>query len=107
MNSIRLVNDLDELLKSDHVSVQLSVPELVEKLVTGREGHLTNKGAVVVATGKYTGRSPKDKYFVEEENVKDKIDWGTINQPISPEVFANLYEKVLNYLKQKDEIFVF
>lgn len=107
MNSIRLVNDLDELLKSDHVSVQLSVPELVEKIVTRREGHLTNKGAVVVATGKYTGRSPKDKYFVEEENVKAKIDWGTINQPISPEVFANLYEKVLNYLKQKDEIFVF
>ena len=37
----------------------------------------------MATTGKYTGRSPKDKYIVEEDSVKDKIDWGSVNQPIS------------------------
>ncbi|WP_312145972.1 phosphoenolpyruvate carboxykinase (ATP), partial [Lysinibacillus capsici] len=58
-------------------------------------------------TGKYTGRSPKDKYTVEEESTKDQIDWGKVNQPISSEVFDNLYVKVIKYLKERDELFVF
>ena len=58
-------------------------------------------------TGKYTGRSPKDKYIVEEAISKDKIDWGSVNQPISSEIFDSLYKKVINYLKEKDELFVF
>ena len=62
---------------------------------------------LVAETGKYTGRSPKDKYMVEEESSKDKIDWGKVNQPISSEIFDNLYVKVINYLKEKDELFVF
>ncbi len=41
-------------------------------------------------TGKYTGRSPKDKYMVEEASSKDKIDWGKVNHPISSEIFDNL-----------------
>ena len=107
MNSIPLVHDLDELVKGSNVSVQLSVPKLVEKVIERKEGQLTDKGAVVVTTGKYTGRSPKDKYIVAEDSVKDKIDWGNINQPISPTVFTQLHKKVLDYLKNKDEIFVF
>ena len=68
---------------------------------------LTVDGALCAETGKYTGRSPKDKYIVEEASSKDKIDWGKVNQPISAEIFDNLYVKVINYLKEKDELFVF
>jgi len=68
---------------------------------------LTVDGAVRAETGKYTGRSPKDKYTVEEESTKDQIDWGKVNQPISSEVFDNLYVKVIKYLKERDELFVF
>lgn len=68
---------------------------------------LTVDGAVRAETGKYTGRSPKDKYMVEEADTKDKIDWGKVNQPISSEVFDNLYVKVVKYLKERDELFVF
>lgn len=107
MNSIRMINDLDELVNGKNVSIQLSVPQLVEKVITRKEGKLTDRGAVVVTTGKYTGRSPKDKYFVIEERVKNKIDWGDINQPISATVFTHLYNKVTDYLKNKEEIFVF
>ncbi|TSI03040.1 phosphoenolpyruvate carboxykinase (ATP) [Lysinibacillus sp. BW-2-10] len=106
MNSVEIANELKELLNGGNIHVQLSVPQLVEKATSRNEAVLTVDGAVVAETGKYTGRSPKDKYFVEEENSKDKIDWG-VNQAISADVFDNLYLKVINYLKEKDELYVF
>ncbi|MFJ7747700.1 phosphoenolpyruvate carboxykinase (ATP) [Peribacillus sp. NPDC097295] len=106
MNSVD-VNELHQLLAGNNVQTQLSVPQLVEKVLSRNEGVLTSTGAVKAETGKYTGRSPKDKYIVEEASVKDKIDWGPVNQPISEEVFNKLYSKVVDYLKAKEEIFVF
>lgn len=106
MNSVDVTNELHQLLASNNAQVQLSVPQLVEKVLSRNEGELTASGAVKAVTGKYTGRSPKDKYIVEEASVKDKVDWGS-NQPISEEVFDKLYLKVTDYLKQQDEFFVF
>lgn len=106
MNSVDVSSELQQLLSGANVQVQLSVPQLVEKVLSRNEGELTATGAVKAETGKYTGRSPKDKFIVEEASVKDKIDWES-NQPISEEVFNKLYTKVTDYLKEKDEIFVF
>lgn len=107
MNSVKLSNGLTQLLNSEHIQMQLSVPQLVEKVLNRGEGVLTSTGAVRATTGKYTGRSPKDKYIVEEASTKNKIDWGPINQPISEEVFSNIYDKVISYLKEQKEVFVF
>ncbi|MFJ8066150.1 phosphoenolpyruvate carboxykinase (ATP) [Psychrobacillus sp. NPDC096426] len=107
MNSIDTVSELNELLAGNNISVQLSVPQLVEKATSRGEAILTSTGAVKAETGKYTGRSPQDKYIVEEPISKDKIDWGSVNQPISSEIFDALYKKVTNYLKEQEEIFVF
>ncbi|MEK5232947.1 phosphoenolpyruvate carboxykinase (ATP) [Lysinibacillus sp. FSL K6-0232] len=107
MNSVEITNELKELLNGGNVQVQLSVPQLAEKATARGEAVLTVDGAVRAETGKYTGRSPKDKYTVEEESIKDQIDWGKVNQPISSEVFDNLYIKVIKYLKERDELFVF
>ncbi|MBS4173889.1 phosphoenolpyruvate carboxykinase (ATP) [Bacillus sp. FJAT-49736] len=107
MNSIGLSHDLAELLNGNNVYTQLSVPRLVEKVLSRNEGVLTSTGAVKAETGKYTGRSPKDKFIVEEPSVKDKIDWGSVNQPISMEAFDNLYHKVIQYLEKQNELFVF
>ncbi|MCM3665948.1 phosphoenolpyruvate carboxykinase (ATP) [Mesobacillus subterraneus] len=107
MNVVGISNELSALLKGNNIQTQLSVPQLVEKVLNRNEGLLTSTGAVRATTGKYTGRSPKDKYIVEEESVKDKIDWGSVNQPISEESFTKLYNKVLNFLKEKEEVFVF
>ncbi|MFP3125848.1 phosphoenolpyruvate carboxykinase (ATP) [Ectobacillus funiculus] len=98
---------LHELLHGSNVQVQLSVPQLVEKVLLRKEGKLTSTGAVSVSTGKYTGRSPKDKFIVKEASTADKIDWGTVNQPISQQHFDHLYTKVLEYLQEKEELFVF
>ena len=60
----------------------LSVANLVEEAVRRGEGLLTSSGALNAMTGKRTGRSPRDKWTVEELSSKDKIWWGKVNQPI-------------------------
>ncbi|MEH7238923.1 phosphoenolpyruvate carboxykinase (ATP) [Bacillus sp. JJ1562] len=108
MNSVEVSNEqLLELVNGKSALRNLSVPILVEKVLARQEGILTSTGAVCATTGKYTGRSPEDKYIVEEASTKDRIDWGKVNKPISEAVFENLYTKVLSYLKEKDEIYVF
>ncbi|MDR4889318.1 phosphoenolpyruvate carboxykinase (ATP) [Fredinandcohnia sp. QZ13] len=108
MNSVEVSNEqLVALVNGKNVHQNLSVPILVEKVLARQEGILTSTGAVCATTGKYTGRSPEDKYIVEETSTKDRIDWGKVNKPISEAAFENLYTKVLSYLKEKDEIFVF
>ena len=107
MISAKISDDLNKLLSGKNVKIQLSVPQLVEKAISRGEAQLTSDGAVTAQTGKYTGRSPKDKYIVEEASSKDKIDWGNVNRPISSEIFDSLYNKVITHLKAKDELFVF
>lgn len=107
MNSVDLTADLQLLLTSPNVQHNLSVPQLTEKVIARNEGTLTSTGAVRATTGAYTGRSPKDKFIVQEQSTKDKIDWGSVNQPISEEAFDRLYTKVVSYLKERDELFVF
>ncbi|MEH7414638.1 phosphoenolpyruvate carboxykinase (ATP) [Neobacillus drentensis] len=107
MNSVHIPTELKQLLQGSHTQVQLSVPQLVEKVLRRNEGKLTSTGAVSVSTGKYTGRSPQDKFIVMEESTKEKVAWGPTNQSISKEAFTNLYHKVLDYLRQQNEIYVF
>lgn len=107
MSTVNVHTELQELINGSNAHVQLSVPQLVEKVLMKKEGILTSAGAVSVATGKYTGRSPKDKFIVKDAITENKVDWGSVNQPTSQEIFDKLYAKVLEYLKNKDEIFVF
>ncbi|PLX79600.1 MAG: phosphoenolpyruvate carboxykinase (ATP) [Desulfuromonas sp.] len=66
------------------------------------EGQVSENGTMMVDTGKFTGRSPKDKYFVKQAPSKDQLAWGSINQPVAPEIFDELYEEVIDYLSGKD-----
>ena len=98
---------IQNLLDKSSTKQQLTSAQLVVESVKLGEGVVTPQGALSVTTGKYTGRSPKDKYIVEEESIKDKIDWGPVNQPISKEVFQKLYGKVLNHLNKQEQLYVF
>ena len=82
------------------------VPELVRIALERGEGVLTDKGALNVITGKYTGRSPDDKFLVDTPAVHDEIAWGPVNHPIAPEKYEAIKAKVLAYLQGK-ELFVF
>ena len=79
----------------------LPVPALVEAALARGEAILTREGALRAVTGKYTGRSPKDKFLVNEPSVRDKIDWGPVNQPMDPEVFDRLYRRVTEYMEKR------
>jgi len=107
MNDLGIKSEVSQLLQGNNIQIQLSVPQLVEKVLARNEGQLTATGAICATTGTYTGRSPKDKFIVNDSLVRDKIDWGSVNEPIEEEVFANLYTKVLAYLKERDEVYVF
>jgi phosphoenolpyruvate carboxykinase (ATP) len=98
---------ISKLVSKDTTHVQLSTPQLVTASLRRGEGALTDTGALRAETGKYTGRSPKDRFIVEDNVSDHKIDWGTVNQPISEEVFDSLFEKVVDYLNSKEETFVF
>ncbi|MBP1934642.1 phosphoenolpyruvate carboxykinase (ATP) [Ammoniphilus resinae] len=98
--------DLKDILSTDKIHYNLSVPQLVEASVNRGEAILTDKGALSAETGKYTGRSPKDKFIVNEPSVQGKIAWGPVNQPMDISKFDKLYEDVLAYLEQK-ELYVF
>ncbi|GIM27688.1 phosphoenolpyruvate carboxykinase [ATP] 2 [Clostridium polyendosporum] len=84
----------------------LPVSDLVELAVKRGEGVLSSSGALVIHTGKYTGRSPKDRFIVKQKSVEDKINWGEINEPLEEIIFDELYNQVINYLCEKD-LFVF
>jgi phosphoenolpyruvate carboxykinase (ATP) len=84
----------------------LSVPLLVEQALQRGEGRLSDTGALVVETGKYTGRSPDDKFIVDTPEVHDEIAWGKINVPIGEDRFAAIKAKLLAYLQNRD-LFVF
>ena len=84
----------------------LAPATLVEEALLRGEGTLSETGALVVETGKYTGRSPDDKFIVDTPAVHDEIAWGKINVPISLEKFNALKAKVQAYLQNMD-IFVF
>jgi phosphoenolpyruvate carboxykinase (ATP) len=90
------------LNENENVYWNLTPPELYEQAILRGEAILTKDHALRVLTGQYTGRSPKDKYIVDQPSIHDDIDWGEINQPISEDVFDNLFDKTVNYLKDKD-----
>lgn len=83
----------------------LTPPQLFEEALQREEGLLTSHGALRVTTGEYTGRSPKDKFFVKQDPSQQHIWWGEVNQPIDAAVFDALHEKVAAYLSERD-IFV-
>ncbi|HKJ46195.1 MAG TPA: phosphoenolpyruvate carboxykinase (ATP) [Balneolales bacterium] len=80
----------------------LTPAELYEEAICNKEAILTKDMALRVLTGKYTGRSPKDKFIIDESSVHDDIDWGKINQPLSSEAFDNLHAKMVDYMKDKN-----
>ena len=79
---------------------------LTEKALARGEGQLTNTGALAVLTGKYTGRSPKDKFIVDSEGVHDKIAWGNVNVPTSRETYQAIRSEMVKYLNGK-EVYIF
>ena len=85
------------LNKVDKVHRNLSIENLIEETVKNGEGIIGPKGATIVDTGQFTGRSPKDKYIVDEPSSSDKVWWGPVNKKIDESIFDELYASVVDY----------
>ena len=81
----------------------LSPASLVQKAVANGEGTLANTGALNVITGHRTGRSPMDRFVVQEPSTADQIEWGQVNRPVTPGVFNALWQRVEASLKGQDK----
>ena len=97
----KLTKDLEKLgiVNVAKIYRNLTPAELVERALERKEGTLSETGALVVQTGKYTGRSPKDKYIVDTLQIHDKIAWGDVNKPIEKQKFESIYNKLIAYLQ--------
>lgn len=84
----------------------LTPAQLIELALENEDAKLMNSGALAITTGKYTGRSPKDRFIVDEPSVTDDIDWGTENKKISVNNFKGILGKITAYLNNR-EIFIF
>jgi phosphoenolpyruvate carboxykinase (ATP) len=89
-------------LRDNIVHWNLPVEDLQQMTVAKNMGTETDNGTLAVNTGKFTGRSPQDRFLVKDDYTRDKVWWGKINKPISPENFDALYNSVTDYLSEKE-----
>ncbi|HEX3857802.1 MAG TPA: phosphoenolpyruvate carboxykinase (ATP), partial [Verrucomicrobiae bacterium] len=85
-----------------HVYWDLPTPALYEESIRRYEASLSHLGPLVMRTGQYTGRLPKDKFLVREPSSENKIWWGKINRPLAAEKFDALKYRLCAYLQGKD-----
>ena len=88
------------------VHYNLPAAQLVEEAVRRGEGQLTSSGALTAFTGARTGRSPRDKFLVDDPAIHDQIWWGKVNQPFPGDRFDRLRERIAAFLHGR-EVFVF
>jgi phosphoenolpyruvate carboxykinase (ATP) len=93
---------LESLLTSNKIYGNLRSGPLVEHAIRRDEGQLADNGALVAYTGKYTGRTPKDKFTVKDSITADKVNWGDSNYAFHPDKFDLLLERVVEFLRGRD-----
>ncbi len=90
------------LSMADKVHYQLDPETLTTQTLTRKEGVLNDTGALLINTGKFTGRSPKDKFTVIDDMTRDTVFWNDFNIPIEEQYFLGLKGKMLAYLAEKE-----
>src|SRR5829696_8641470 len=98
--------DAQGLSPRGEVHWNLVAPVLVQHAIRRGEGQLAEMGPFCAVTAPHTGRSPNDKFVVREPSSEADVDWGKVNQPITPEHFETLRADVKQYLNGRDDLFV-
>lgn len=93
-------------MKGKNILHNLSSLTLARHALLNHEVIQTKTGSLVLYTGRFTGRSPNDKYIVDTPKVHEKINWGKNNQPITENSFNFLYQKMANFFSSQKQIYV-
>jgi phosphoenolpyruvate carboxykinase (ATP) len=94
------------LTATNSIHYQLTPEELVQDTLRIGEGKLNDTGALVINTGEFTGRSPKDKFTVKDEITANTVDWNDFNIPLDEKYFDVIFKKVTQYLNDLPEMWV-
>ncbi|MET0637190.1 MAG: phosphoenolpyruvate carboxykinase (ATP) [Chitinophagaceae bacterium] len=94
------------LTGTGRIRYQLDPQELINDTLRRNEGELSDTGALVIRTGEFTGRSPRDKFIVRDEGTETTVDWNDFNNAISPASFDIIHQKVLEHLNALPELWV-
>ncbi len=89
-----------------NIHYQCTPEELVQDSIRMGEGTLNDTGALVINTGKFTGRSPKDKFTVKDETTADTVHWNEFNIPLETKYFDIIFQKVIDYVNELPEIWI-
>ena len=104
MGAVSVASDTRSLIEGPHVHRNLSTPLLVETAIARGEASLASNGALVALTGARTGRSPRDKFIIEDDTTRDTIHWGKVNQPFPPEKFQAILDRVMRHMADVEAI---
>ncbi len=94
-------------INANKIHRNLSAEELTRMAVERKEGVISSMGALVVYTSPYTGRSPDDRFIVDDDLTHDSIDWNNVNHPFSEDKFFNIFRKVREHIDKLDDLFIF
>ncbi|HEX5233729.1 MAG TPA: phosphoenolpyruvate carboxykinase (ATP) [Silvibacterium sp.] len=102
MGAATVTTGAQSLTEGPHVHRNLSTPQLVEAALARGEASLASNGALVALTGARTGRSPRDKFIVEDPSTKDAVNWGKVNQPFPADKFQAILDRVMRHMAERD-----
>ena len=94
------------ILSNPELHHQNSVDDLVQQTLKLGLGKIADNGALCVNTGKFTGRSPENKFFIKDHITSEVVDWGGFNHAMDATYFKPLKDKMLAYLEQQNDIWV-
>src|SRR5260221_10701117 len=92
------------LRSTENIHYQLTPEELTGDTLSMGEGMLNNTGALVIYTGEFTGRSPKDKFILKDRITENTVNWNEFNIPLEPKYFDIIYNKVMDYLNELTDL---
>lgn len=93
-------------LKHSNIHYQTSPEELIQDTLRLGQGVLNDTGALVIRTGEFTGRSPKDKFTVKDDQTANTVNWNEFNLPLEEKYFHYIHDQIIQYLNQCPEVWV-
>lgn len=98
-----MTSEATTVVVTENIYIDLSSDELIQHALRRNEGILAENQSLTVQTGPRTGRSPNDRFIVQDDTTRESVDWGVVNRPFPSDKFTNLWNKVEQFLSDKEQ----